>query len=398
MMVLLLVTVVTSGTTVVEFKNQISCEQQNNVCYNVTLNHPEIDTRFVQHDQRYYGTIVVNRTLWRITPSSSFEEEEEEEYIATKQQQPLGNNNDDDVTEIPFDENDRKSRADLSKPILTQGLICPLLTRRSIDNQYCCRLKCTKCDYTDPMCISNTPCPKKRFRGWRKKKAYACSLISTLRVRVAYTDTVLTTYGLNYIQGITSLAIKESNQAYLDSRVPIRLVLDDLVRVPIMDYFDSSSLLRSFQNGGYLNKSNVAVLLSHSLSSCGRAYLDVTSTQTPWAYAYAVVHIGCATGYYSFAHEIGHLQGLDHNKRFQTTLNSRFEDNHGYVPKPGYAEDGAIRSIMAYPEIAEERMPIFSNPDIEYMGYKMGDYDTANNARVLRVTRRAMSSIHLDDI
>ncbi|MCI0556126.1 MAG: zinc-dependent metalloprotease, partial [Anaerolineae bacterium] len=37
---------------------------------------------------------------------------------------------------------------------------------------------------------------------------------------------------------------------------------------------------------------------------------------------------------YTFAHEIGHIQGADHDRRVQPENQSGFEYGHGYVYRP----------------------------------------------------------------
>jgi hypothetical protein len=49
------------------------------------------------------------------------------------------------------------------------------------------------------------------------------------------------------------------------------------------------------------------------------------------AYGFAVVPVNTSTGIYSFAHELGHIMGADHNKEAGTNGPS-FDYSHGYVP------------------------------------------------------------------
>ncbi|HZG54421.1 MAG TPA: zinc-dependent metalloprotease family protein [Pyrinomonadaceae bacterium] len=58
------------------------------------------------------------------------------------------------------------------------------------------------------------------------------------------------------------------------------------------------------------HKADVCVLLIDSPLACGKAD-KIFATEDR---AFAVVHYSCATGNYSFGHEIGHLQGASHNK------------------------------------------------------------------------------------
>jgi hypothetical protein len=81
--------------------------------------------------------------------------------------------------------------------------------------------------------------------------------------------------------------------------------------------------------------------------------------------AFAVVPINCATITYSFAHELGHVMGADHNKE-SVTFSPPFKYSRGYV-----ALSNAWRTIMAYPTVscilpACQRIPHWSNPSVWY--------------------------------
>jgi hypothetical protein len=206
------------------------------------------------------------------------------------------------------------------------------------------------------------------------------------RVSVGYTADVRR--GYSDVLGLVQLAIREANDAYQVSRVPITLVLSDFFESDVPDSSDSAVLLNAWRALKELRSGHMAILLSQNIQSCGRAFIDCAKYDPLYVSCpYGVVRAGCATGYYSFAHEIGHIQGLDHNEPFDNP-NSRFLDNHGYIPKPGFAQDGAVRTIMAYPVIDELRVGYFSNPDVKYKDKViMGLVDEANSARVLTETR-----------
>ena len=47
---------------------------------------------------------------------------------------------------------------------------------------------------------------------------------------------------------------------------------------------------------------------------CGLAWLMTSTASDFSSRGFSVVHYGCATGYYSFAHEMGHNQGAHHDR------------------------------------------------------------------------------------
>ena len=63
------------------------------------------------------------------------------------------------------------------------------------------------------------------------------------------------------------------------------------------------------------------------------------------ATAFAAVHWDCATGYYSFAHEIGHLQSARHDIATDPST-SPYAYGHGYRYEP--SSGSRWRTIMAY--------------------------------------------------
>ena len=84
---------------------------------------------------------------------------------------------------------------------------------------------------------------------------------------------------------------------------------------------------------------DVAVLVINNASSCGLA----SSIGSTAATAFAAAHWDCVTGYYSFAHEIGHLQSARHDPATDPT-NSPYAYGHGYQ----YTASPRWRTIMAY--------------------------------------------------
>jgi hypothetical protein len=224
----------------------------------------------------------------------------------------------------------------------------------------------------------------------------AAAASCNLRVLVAYTANA--EYYIKNFLGFTRTtqfalqAVAETNQAYMNSGVNIHMDLAALVRVNYTESGDYPTDLNRFQqtSEGYMDEihtyrnlyaADVNVLIFNNSDYCGMAPAILANTNN----AFSVVHYECALGYYSFAHEIGHLQGADHNH--QQNTNPIYSYGHGYVYSAGN-----WRTIMAYSINGETRIQYFSNPNVTYNGVAMGTSNRNNNARVLNETAGTISN------
>jgi peptidyl-Asp metalloendopeptidase len=203
---------------------------------------------------------------------------------------------------------------------------------------------------------------------------------------VAYTPAAQAEAG--GIDALIQLAIDETNQGYTNSGFNTKI---KLVHKYQTNYTESADMALDrdrfrIKNDTYMDEvhglrdqyaADVAILITKSGNYCGIAADIYASEDT----AFAVVGQNCATGYYSFAHEIGHLQGARHNPEADPTT-SPFAYGHGY-----YHEAGQWRTIMAYQCPAGcDRKNYWSNPNVSFGGVPMGTAATHHNARVLGET------------
>jgi hypothetical protein len=129
---------------------------------------------------------------------------------------------------------------------------------------------------------------------------------------------------------------------------------------------------------------DVGMLVINDASSCGLASSIGSSTTT----AFATAHWDCITGYYSFAHEIGHLLSARHDPATDPT-NSPFAYGHGYQ----FTGSPSWRTIMAYNCAAGcPRLNYWSNPTKLFNGVPMGTTTRSDNARVLNSTRGTVAA------
>ena len=78
--------------------------------------------------------------------------------------------------------------------------------------------------------------------------------------------------------------------------------------------------------------------------SCGVAYLN--GHLPGRGFTIGVVHTRCATGYYSFGHELAHMFGARHNREVEngSTPNTF---NYGYLIRGANGRPSGFRTIMA---------------------------------------------------
>ncbi len=214
---------------------------------------------------------------------------------------------------------------------------------------------------------------------------------TVIRVMVVATNAAATASG--DITGLINLAIAESNTGYTNSGVQISVQLAGLYTTSYVESSTFDTDLARFRGttDGYMdnihslrttNTADVAVLVINNASSCGLASAIGATAST----AFAAVHQGCATGYYSFAHEIGHLQSARHDPTNDPT-NTPYAYGHGYQ-----APNKAWRTIMAYNcSPSCPRINYWSSPLKTYGGVTMGTTNRNDNARVLNNTRATIA-------
>ncbi len=186
------------------------------------------------------------------------------------------------------------------------------------------------------------------------------------------------------IQNLIYLAVDETNQAFVNSRIDYQV---ELAYAKETDYSESGNNninLDRFYNptDQYMDEvfglrtkyaADFCVLIVDG--SAGVGFLNnYASLSTARAEAFSVVGVHSATGYYQFAHEMAHNVGCRHNWG---------EDNRPPLHAHGYlSRQRTWFTIMSYPANQNDvRIPYFSNPLVSYNGEPTGN-DTCNNAWV----------------
>jgi hypothetical protein len=199
-------------------------------------------------------------------------------------------------------------------------------------------------------------------------------------ILVVYTEAACSAAkGTAAIESLIDLAITESNVGFANSDVNHRFRLVhtsevvyneknfnwnttlDRLQLPSDTYMDGVHQLRDTYGA------DVVVLIVENQDYCGIAFLMTQLSLDFEEWAFAVVNRECATGYYTFAHEIGHNMG-SHHDRANAEGSGVYSYSYGYQ-----APDGAFRTIMAYDcQPSCPRVNFWSNPQKKHSGQPMG--------------------------
>ncbi|WP_163831006.1 M12 family metallo-peptidase [Spartinivicinus ruber] len=218
-------------------------------------------------------------------------------------------------------------------------------------------------------------------------------------VMVAYTQRAIDDNdGIEGVNGLIQKAVEESNQSYQNSNIPIDLSLVYTVKTDYSEsFFDIYTDVERLKDkeDGHMDelhqirnryKADITILLTGTGMACGVAHSIMADPST----AFALVKDSCATGYYSFAHEIGHLQGARHIIT-QDDSQDPFTYGHGHCNPVA----DTWRTVMAYncDVSGLTRIPFWSTPWVNYEeSTNMGIKGVSNNALVLRRTAPYVSS------
>ena len=225
--------------------------------------------------------------------------------------------------------------------------------------------------------------------GAADASADACSTIDIL---VVYTPAAESQAGS--VDGLIQLAVDETNISYGKSGIQPRLRLVGSARTTYSESGDMEVDVARLADpaDGFLDEipplrdaagADIVVLLTGNGNFCGIAH-DILADVDG---AYAVVGQNCATGYYSFGHEVGHLQGARHNPEADDT-SSPFSYGHGF-----YSLANRKRTVMSYDcPVGCTRIDAWATPQVVVEGVTMGDATLHNDARVLNETACTMAA------
>jgi len=191
--------------------------------------------------------------------------------------------------------------------------------------------------------------------------------------------------GTSGMQSRINLAVTETNDAYSLSGVTQRLnlvhteemigynepssfsqILSDLASKTDGDMDDVHALRDQYG-------ADCVAMICQNGQYCGIAYLMTNVSHGFEDNAFSVTNYSCATGYYSFGHELGHNMGCAHDPA--NAGSAAYSYSYGWR-----TTNNQYRTVMAYSP--GTRVKRFSSPNVFYNGYVMGD-GNQDNARSL---------------
>jgi hypothetical protein len=185
--------------------------------------------------------------------------------------------------------------------------------------------------------------------------------------------------GTTAMQALIDLAVAETNTAYARSAVipRIRLVHQEEVGYTESGNFATDLDRLTHPSDGFMDHvhglrnaygADLVSLIVEGTSLCGIAWLMLSESNSFQAFAFSVVARLCATGNFTFGHELGHNMGLQHD-RMNAPGDGVFPFSHGYVDIAN-----GFRDIMGVPSSCPGciRIQNFSNPNVTFNGSPTG--------------------------
>jgi hypothetical protein len=228
----------------------------------------------------------------------------------------------------------------------------------------------------------------------------------TIDVLVAYSSAAKQKQGgQGAIEGQICIAESESNDTYRNSGLSHQIRIVGMQEVALntdhivmaLDAIDdrSGDMAKLHQIREKVQADVIVLIMESPDPSCGVSHtMQLPATREFEDSAFSVVPLRCLVGKWSFAHEIGHVMGAQHDVDDEEVNNIVFNNrpNHGYVNmtpsagKPWYTIMATTTKCKAMHREADcFRVPYWSDADNWYGNDALGKRDVSEDAKTLKV-------------
>jgi hypothetical protein len=220
---------------------------------------------------------------------------------------------------------------------------------------------------------------------------------SLIDVLVVYTSNVRSALGgTTQAQTFAQQSINSTNTAYINSGITPRVRLVGTMEASYSEagtldaalkWVDDNAAVAAARNS--VNADMVALIVENASDGCGLAYVMRSVGSGFSGSAFSATARGCAVGNLSFAHELGHNEGCEHNPE-----NSAPASSASYPYAFGHYVDGSFRTVMSYENpclFGCTRVAYFSNPSVTFNGLPTGITNQRDNRRVINNTALTIS-------
>ena len=199
-------------------------------------------------------------------------------------------------------------------------------------------------------------------------------------------------------------AVAMANQAYINSKIDMQI---NLVGMAETNYVETGNMNTSLTDltgtsDGKMDEvhtlrnqlgADQVVLITADTNYCGIAYMMNSSwISTAFAsYAFSVVHddsVYACLSDQTFAHELGHNQGDQHNIENSGGYAGAYSYSYGYR----LCQTGGFRTVMSYSCTGGTRVSYFSNPNVSLTTGEVTGTATANNALSMTNTKAIVAA------
>jgi peptidyl-Asp metalloendopeptidase len=199
-------------------------------------------------------------------------------------------------------------------------------------------------------------------------------------------------------------AVAMANQAYLNSKIDMQINLVGMVETNYQETGNMSTTLTDLTgtNDGKMDEvhslrnqygADQVTLISADTNYCGIAYMMNSSwISTAFApYAFSVVHddsVYACLSNQTFAHELGHNQGDNHNIEDSGGSEGVYSYSYGHR----LCQTGGFRTVMSYSCPGGTRVSYFSNPNVTLPTGEVTGTALANNALSMNNTKAVVAA------